>query len=61
MRPWSRRSRPTGGADQPTSTWSDITWVNVVGGLPVATGFALRSYCLMKAVTTPWVDAPMVE
>src|SRR5262245_833305 len=61
MRPWSIRSRPIGGADQPTSIWSDITAVSVAGGPPVATGLALRSYCLMNAVTTPCVDEPLVE
>src|SRR5262245_65183965 len=55
------RSRPIGGADHPTSIWSDITWVNVAGGPPVAIGLALRSYCLMKAVTMPCVDEPLVE
>src|SRR5712692_9913957 len=55
------RSRPNGGPAQPTSTWPDITWVRVEGGLPVATGLALRSCCLMKAVTMAWVEAPLVE
>src|SRR5439155_4035379 len=30
-------------------------------GPPVAVGLALRSYCLMNAVTIPWVDEPLVE
>src|SRR5215467_10998913 len=55
------RSRPNGGPAQPTSIWPDITCVNVDGGLPVATGFALRPYCLMKALTMAWVEAPLVE
>ena len=29
--------------------------------MPVATGFALRLNCLMKALTIVWVDAPAVE
>ena len=59
--PWSMRSRPNGGPAQPTSIWPDITCVKVDAGLPVATGFALRSYCRMKAETMAWVEAPLVE
>src|ERR1700734_2917182 len=55
------RSGPNGGPAQPTSIWPDITCVSVDGGLPVATGLALRSNCLMKAATTAFVDAPLVE
>jgi hypothetical protein len=51
----------SGGADQPTSTWPDITWINVAEGLPVPTSRALRPYCLTMAVTTPWVEEPLVE
>src|SRR6476659_4530178 len=54
-------SRPNGGADQPTSTWPDITCVSVEDGPPVATGFAFRSNCLTNAVTIPFVDEPLVE
>src|SRR5678816_3758405 len=54
-------SRPNGGADQPTSTWPDITCVSVDDGPPVATGFAFRSNCLTNAVTMPFVDDPFVE
>ena len=59
--PWSMRSRPNGGPAQPTSTWPDITWVSVAAGLPVATGFALRSYWRRNALTIAWVEAPLVE
>src|SRR5690349_1834762 len=59
--PSSSCCKPKGGAAQPTSIWPDITCVNVAGGPPVATGLALRSYCLTKAVTIPCVDEPLVE
>jgi hypothetical protein len=51
--PSSSCCRPSGGADQPMSIWPDSTCVSVGAGPPVAVGFALRSYCFMKAVTTP--------
>src|SRR5690349_24892092 len=38
-----------------------MTCVSVDDGLPVATGFAFRLYCLTKAVTMPFVDEPFVE
>ena len=59
--PSSSCCSPNGGADQPTSIWPDITCVSVGAGPPVAVGFALRSYCFMKAVTMPCVDEPLVE
>src|SRR4029079_6291310 len=54
-------SRPNGGADQPMSTWPDITVVSVDDGLPVATGLAFSLYCRMNAVTMPFVEDPLVE
>ena len=61
MSPLSSWSSPNGGAAQPTSTWPDITAVRFAAGPPIAVGFALRSYCLMNAVTMPWVEEPLVE
>src|SRR5436190_13322436 len=54
-------SSPNGGADQPTSTWPDMTCVSVDDGPPVATGFAFTLNCLTNAVTMPFVDDPFVE
>jgi hypothetical protein len=38
-----------------------MTAVSVAGGPPVAVALAETPYCLMKAVTTPWVEEPLVE
>src|SRR5664279_4323057 len=60
--PSSISLRPNGGEAQPISTWSVITVVSVVGGLPVAVGLAAVSLnSLMKARTMLWVDEPLVE
>src|SRR5665647_544172 len=60
--PSSISLRPNGGEAQPISTWSVITVVSVVAGLPVAVGLAAVSLnSLMKARTILWVDEPLVE
>src|SRR4030081_3374348 len=50
-----------GAHPQPTSTCPVMTWVVVAAGLPMATALALRPSSLMKARTTLWVEAPLVE
>src|SRR5882757_1943356 len=52
---------PKGGDAQPTSTWPDITWVKVEGGLPVATGVAWMPRVFIRPSTVTLVDDPLVE
>src|SRR5262252_2326614 len=59
--PLSISLSPNGGADQPTSTWSVMTWVRVADGFPVGTGVAVKLNSLMNARTTLSVDEPFVE
>src|SRR5438045_2854329 len=59
--PSSSCCSPNGGAAHPMSICPDITCVSVPEGLPVAVGFAFRSYCFMNALTMPCVDDPLVE
>jgi hypothetical protein len=59
--PSSSRSKPSGGDDQPISTWPDINSVMVAAGPPVAIGLAFNPSSRMKPSTALWVDAPLVE
>src|SRR4030095_16705383 len=59
--PSSSCCSPNGGGGQATSICPVITCVSVDEGLPVAVGFAFKSYCLRNAVTMPWVELPFVE
>jgi len=53
--------RPNGGADQPTSTWPDITAVSVAAGPPVLVGVPLAPSSLTKATTMLFDEDPLVE
>jgi hypothetical protein len=59
--PWSSRSKPSGGEDQPMSTCPDIKSVMVAAGPPVAVGVAFSPSSLIKPSTTLWLDEPLVE